>query len=117
MSTPHEEEDLNGQIHKVDSRYRSAITVILAVMGACILVLIAAVIWLSVVVLGNTAQNARQIAVNQAASDHRWCATIDLLTETPVPKPADPAANPSREANYQLYLNFLVLKDQFGCRP
>ena len=49
-------------------------------------------------------------------SEHRWCATLDLLTARPVPSPAHPAANPSRLGQYQLYLDFARLRGQFGCR-
>lgn len=31
------------------------------------------------------------------------CAALELLTKTPVDKPADPKANPSRQATYQFY--------------
>lgn len=52
---------------------------------------------------------------NQEVSDHRWCAALELLTNHPVPKPSDPKANPSREVAYQGYLDFLLLRHQFGC--
>lgn len=50
-----------------------------------------------------------------ASSQQQWCDTLDLLTRTPVPKPADPKANPSREATYELYRDFVKLKDKFNC--
>ncbi len=52
-------------------------------------------------------------AVN--TSDRKWCTTVGLLTATPVPRPADPAANPSREASYRLYADFVQLKKDLGC--
>lgn len=114
MDIPNESE-FNLQLSDQSEKYRRSIATILAVMGMCMLFLIGAVIWLSVVVAGNTARNEMQIAANQAASDHRWCATMNLLTLHPVSKPADPASNPSREASYQLFIDFLTLKDGFGC--
>ena len=51
--------------------------------------------------------------VNQ--SNHRWCDTLVLLTARPVPKPADPAANPSREQSYVLYSDFVRLRRNLGC--
>lgn len=48
-------------------------------------------------------------------SQHQWCDTLTLLTARPVPKPADPKANPSREQNYQFYETLVHLRDRFGC--
>jgi hypothetical protein len=48
-------------------------------------------------------------------NDLRWCATLELLTSHPVPKPADPAANPSRENAYLFYSHLKDLERQFGC--
>ncbi len=62
-----------------------------------------------------SASNSSRIAANQRASDLRWCAVIRLITASPVPKPPRPAANPSREGQYELYEDFLTLKRQFGC--
>ncbi|MGH3673590.1 MAG: hypothetical protein ACRDSH_23670 [Pseudonocardiaceae bacterium] len=53
------------------------------------------------------------ISVHRSA--HDWCATLNLLTSQPVPKPADPAANPSRRQAYVLYSDFLDLRHRFGC--
>lgn len=48
-------------------------------------------------------------------NNSQWCDTLRLLTSHPVPKPANPSANPSRVADYQLYQDFLILKHRFGC--
>lgn len=48
-------------------------------------------------------------------NDRQWCETLDLLTSQPVPKPSDPAANPSRLGQWRLYEDFLHVRDQFGC--
>ena len=47
--------------------------------------------------------------------DHKWCAAMTLLTARPVPKPADPKANPSRQQTYRFYMTFVELKHSLGC--
>lgn len=49
------------------------------------------------------------------ASDRKWCTAMTLLTARPVPKPADPKANPSRQASWQFYQTFLDLRRNLGC--
>lgn len=49
------------------------------------------------------------------SSNHRWCATLVLLTARPVPSPTSPSSNPSRENAYVFYRNLLDLRDRFGC--
>ncbi|MGH3402016.1 MAG: hypothetical protein ACRDRJ_05765 [Streptosporangiaceae bacterium] len=51
-----------------------------------------------------------------AASDHKFCAVVTGFTAQPVPKPADPAANPSREQNYQWFERFVRLGRSLGCK-
>lgn len=51
--------------------------------------------------------------VNQ--SNHTWCQTLNLLTSHPVPKPENPAANPSRERAYQFYAVFVQQRHRLGC--
>lgn len=51
-----------------------------------------------------------------SAASQQWCDTLVLLTQNPVPEPADPKANPSREFSYQLYVKFRALEHKFGCR-
>ena len=48
-------------------------------------------------------------------SNHKWCSVIDAITARPVPKPADPAANPSRATSYEWYLRFVRLGHDLGC--
>ena len=48
-------------------------------------------------------------------SDARWCSTLELLTSRPVNPPSNVAKNPSREADYRLYLDFVQLRRDFGC--
>lgn len=43
------------------------------------------------------------------------CSALDLITEHPVPKPVDPAANPSREQNYEFYQAILSWKRSDSC--
>ena len=48
-------------------------------------------------------------------SSRQWCDTLTLLTARPVPRPADPHANPSRMQAYTLYSDFAALRRRFGC--
>jgi cyanate lyase len=50
----------------------------------------------------------------QAQLQHE-CQALELLTATPVPKPADPAKNPSRETTYQFYEALLFWEHADGC--
>jgi len=52
-------------------------------------------------------------AVN--SNNRQWCDTLTLLTSQPVPRPANPAANPSRMQTYTLYVDFVTLRRHFGC--
>jgi hypothetical protein len=55
---------------------------------------------------------SREIGLN----NQKWCTTLELLTSRPVPRPPDPAANPSREQAYVLYTDFRDLRHRLGCR-
>jgi len=68
-------------------------------------------------VAGGAALAIWQAHAAVAASNRQWCATITLLTRRPVPRPADPAANPSRQNAYVLYRDFVMLGQRFGCLP
>lgn len=46
---------------------------------------------------------------------HLFCQVITGVTSTQVPRPADPAANPSREKQYELYQKFAALSQGLGC--
>ena len=48
-------------------------------------------------------------------SQGQWCTTLTLLTSRPVPKPTDPAANPSRENAWLFYQHLRDLERAFGC--
>jgi hypothetical protein len=86
-----------------------------AIQGLVTLTLLGGMTYLLI----SAAQNNHntQVTVQQyiAANDQRWCKTMDLLTATPVYPPANPAANPSRVAAYQLYVDFMDLRRQFNC--
>jgi hypothetical protein len=60
------------------------------------------------------ANQVQRSLIAQSKSD--WCDTLDLLTKTPVPKPADPSVNPSRVQDYLLYEDFVHIKIKFGCK-
>lgn len=115
MSQSPEPPDIDAQLSEALHRSRRIVWLILAGLAGTVILLIAAVVWLVVVTQTASAQNARQITANQAASDHRWCATIDLLTRTPVPRPPNAGATPGREATYLLYVDFVQLRTEFHC--
>ena len=45
------------------------------------------------------------------------CQALELLTRTPVAKPADPAKNPSRVFSYNFYEAILAWEHKDGCKP
>lgn len=51
-------------------------------------------------------------AVN--ANNRKFCSVVTTLT-VPVPRPADPAANPSREHAYTAYVRVSELGRSLGC--
>ena len=110
-----DEDKLDDQLAALVSHSRRYLWTVIAILSVMVVGLVGAVIYLIASNQNATEQVAAQVAAAQAASDHRWCATMQLLTATPVTPPANPAANPSREASYQLYLDFLTLKNQFHC--
>lgn len=61
------------------------------------------------------ASNQILTVVNIRQNDRQWCQTLVLLTRHPIPRPADPKANPSREANYEVYTALYQLKVRFHC--
>jgi hypothetical protein len=48
-----------------------------------------------------------------AANNHKFCQVVSGIV--PVPRPADPAANPSRETAYEQYERFADLGRSLGC--
>jgi hypothetical protein len=50
-----------------------------------------------------------------ARSQQQLCGVFTLLTTHPVPKPADPAANPSREQSYVFYTELLSVERAYKC--
>jgi hypothetical protein len=47
--------------------------------------------------------------------DHEFCQVVTAATQTPVARPADPAANPSREQSWEWYERFVMLGHRLGC--
>ena len=74
-----------------------------------------AVAMLIVLPLLLTAANLLYTAYEVSSSNRQWCDTLTLLTSQPVPRPADPAANPSRMQTYTLYVDFVTLRRHLGC--
>jgi hypothetical protein len=52
-------------------------------------------------------------AVN--VNNHKFCSVVTTLG-APVPRPADPKANPSREHQYTTYVKAVRLGRSLGCR-
>lgn len=79
------------------TRYAVAVALVLAIVMSSI----GASLYLSARAIGD--------------AQRKWCDTLTLLTSRPVARPADPAANPSRAGQYRLYVDFVQLRDEFGC--
>ena len=47
--------------------------------------------------------------------NREFCQVVSGVTATPVSRPADPAANPSRVQAWELYERFVVLGQHLGC--
>jgi hypothetical protein len=60
-------------------------------------------------IFGNLYWTAREIGAN----DHKFCQVINSVV--PVPRPADPAANPSRVIAYEQYERAASLGRSLGC--
>lgn len=69
-----------------------------------------------ILLIGGAAGASLVISSSQIRQSQRnWCSTMDLLTSKPVSKPPDPKANPSRQNQYILYIDFVKLKKELGC--
>jgi hypothetical protein len=67
---------------------------------------------LAVVLAGyGLVSNSHEIAAN----NHKFCQVIRAATATPVQKPANPAANPSREQAFEWYQRYRDLGRSLGC--
>ena len=49
-------------------------------------------------------------------SNRKFCDVVNGVTSVPVARPADPAANPSRETAYEWYVRFVSLGRALGCQ-
>jgi hypothetical protein len=83
--------------------------------GLVIAGLIGAVVYL-VIAQAHATQHV-QIAAHQAVLDNdaKWCSIMRLLTATPVTAPPNPTTNVAREQQYELYLGFVTIREEFGC--
>lgn len=52
-------------------------------------------------------------AVND--SQHKWCQVVNTIVAIPVPQPANPKADPSRQRAWEFYTEFVILKRSLGC--
>lgn len=65
-----------------------------------------------------TNQLQRQVTSQKMYTDQQVqheCKALALLTHTPVPKPTDPSANPSRETTYEFYVALVYWEHQDHC--
>ena len=60
-----------------------------------------------------TTSTANQVYTDQLVQ--HACEALELLTVTPIHPPADPKANPSREANYRFYVSLLHWEKGWHC--
>lgn len=49
------------------------------------------------------------------SAEHKFCSVVTTFTSVPVQRPADPASNPSREKQFELYAKFAALAGSLGC--
>lgn len=49
------------------------------------------------------------------STEREFCAVVTGVTAVPVPRPADPGANPSREQAFEWYERFVTLGRNLGC--
>lgn len=49
------------------------------------------------------------------ATERKFCDVVSAVITVPAPRPADPAANPSRERAWQFYEQFARLHSSLGC--
>lgn len=98
--------------------------VVIFVLAAVIAVL---VFWIIPSVRNDAAHTSQQTSTvaqqTQALENYvrqyaqHGCQALELITATPVSKPADPSANPSREINYKFYEALLYWEHKDGCKP
>jgi hypothetical protein len=63
----------------------------------------------------NVVRQSVQAAVDQ--SNQVLCPLIDLVTASPVQRPTDPKANPSRMTSYRFYVAFVYASRKYHCQP
>lgn len=74
------------------------------------------VIYLTAVILASTGLCLFWAAHDADSTGRKFCAIIQLATSHPVPRPADPKANPSRQQNYLGYIGAVNLGRSLGCK-
>lgn len=78
-----------------------AVSVIMAVVAAGLIADYAVATWRA----DEAVRNSQQVL----------CGIVDLVTASPVPQPADPRANPSRETSYRFYQAFVTVGREYRC--
>jgi hypothetical protein len=51
----------------------------------------------------------------QKQDEQKFCQLLDASLSVPVPRPANPAANPSRQRAFELYMKAVRLDHSLGC--
>jgi hypothetical protein len=69
--------------------------------------------WL--VQLHNNTQTQKQIQQMIDTNNRKFCLVVSPAIAVPVPKPTDPAKDPSRERTYQWYQRYIHLNHNLGC--
>lgn len=70
---------------------------------------------LVVIILAVTAANILFTVNYVRHASHDFCGVVRAATATPVQRPADPAANPSRVQSWEWYERFVTLGQSLGC--
>ena len=71
---------------------------------------------LALLIIGGIAINYWMTLSVISHSQSQWCDTLDLLTSHAIPKPVNPSENPSRVGQYELYEDFVALRNKFDCK-
>jgi uncharacterized membrane protein len=74
-----------------------------------------AVVFLFGLTLALAALNLLYTANYVSQYERHSCQALNLLVSIPAPKPADPAANPSRELNYRFHEALVYWQTSNGC--
>lgn len=66
--------------------------------------------------VGQVQQNAAVAKAYALTEEQHACKALELLTATPVPEPANPTANPSRETDFKFYEALVYWQNADACK-